>query len=102
MPRGNSLALIGKGGFDRLLAPLHRWVWADGKRYTGGYLNGMQNGDGDFKFPNGDHYVGQMKDGLMDGKGKFTFASGDVYIGESSFDVIAYTISYVLVAPTPS
>lgn len=29
-------------------------------------------------------------------------AAGDVYIGESSFDVLAYTISYVLVAPTPS
>lgn len=32
LPRGQSLALIGKGGIDRLLAPLHRWVWADGKR----------------------------------------------------------------------
>lgn len=29
-------------------------------------------------------------------------AAGDVYIGESSFDVLAYTISYVLIAPTPS
>jgi hypothetical protein len=29
-------------------------------------------------------------------------AAGDVYIGESSFNVLAYTISYVLVAPTPS
>ncbi len=29
-------------------------------------------------------------------------ATGDVYIGESSFDVLAYTISYVLISPTPS
>jgi hypothetical protein len=29
-------------------------------------------------------------------------AAGDVYIGESSFAVLAYTISYVLVAPTPN
>ena len=32
LPRGTSLALIGKGGVDRLLAPVHRWVWADGHR----------------------------------------------------------------------
>jgi hypothetical protein len=29
-------------------------------------------------------------------------ATGDEYIGESSFDVLAYTISYVLISPTPS
>lgn len=32
LPRGNSLALVGSGGFDRVLAPVHRWVWSDGQR----------------------------------------------------------------------
>jgi len=32
LARGTSLALIGKGGIDRLLAPVHRWVWSDGHR----------------------------------------------------------------------
>src|SRR6185312_12935557 len=34
------------------------YIWADGKRYAGQWVNGKQTGDGDFKFPNGDHYVG--------------------------------------------
>jgi hypothetical protein len=32
LPRGHSLALVGKGGVDRLLSPVHRWVWADARR----------------------------------------------------------------------
>lgn len=32
LPRGHSLALVGKGGIDRLFSPVHRWVWSDARR----------------------------------------------------------------------
>jgi hypothetical protein len=32
LPRRGSLKLIGNGGFERVLQPIHRWVWSDAHR----------------------------------------------------------------------
>src|SRR5580692_1072711 len=32
LPRRGSLRLVGNGGFERVLQPLHRWIWSDAHR----------------------------------------------------------------------
>lgn len=32
LPHAHTLALVGNGGVDRLLSPVHRWVWSDARR----------------------------------------------------------------------
>ncbi|XP_076579653.1 alsin isoform X2 [Chaetodon auriga] len=60
--------------------------WPDGRKYTGSFKNGLEDGFGDFVAPNktlnkNDHYQGQWKDGKMHGLGTYSYASGEVYDG---------------------
>lgn len=41
--------------------------WADGKEFTGHFINGREEGDGTLRFPNGNIYIGRFKDGKMHG-----------------------------------
>ncbi|XP_040028824.2 alsin isoform X3 [Gasterosteus aculeatus] len=60
--------------------------WPDGRIYTGGFKNGLEDGFGEFVAPNkslnkNDQYVGHWKDGKMHGLGTYSYASGEVYDG---------------------
>lgn len=58
------------------------YVWANGDKYVGEWLDNKKNGQGTYTFSNGDKYVGGFKDGWRNGQGTFKFADGDKYVGE--------------------
>lgn len=41
--------------------------WVDGREYQGHYRNGKEDGEGKFKFANGNIYIGKFKEGKMNG-----------------------------------
>ena len=38
------------------------FIWVDGYNYTGGWVNGIKNGYGEYFYKNGDNYKGQVRD----------------------------------------
>ncbi|MBS0621097.1 MAG: hypothetical protein JSS61_06535 [Verrucomicrobia bacterium] len=57
--------------------------YADGRIYTGGWIDGRPQGYGEMKFPNGNHYAGFWNNGLQEGQGTLEDADGKViYKGE--------------------
>ena len=57
------------------------FVWPDGRKYKGGYLNDKKNGYGEFFWPDGRYYKGEWRNGLYHGKGMF-FTNGAERFGE--------------------
>ncbi|XP_038138040.1 alsin isoform X2 [Cyprinodon tularosa] len=60
--------------------------WPDGRIYTGSFKNGLEDGFGEFIWPNkalnkDDFYQGYWKEGKMHGLGTYRYASGEVYDG---------------------
>ncbi|KAM8904610.1 alsin isoform 2-T2 [Spinachia spinachia] len=60
--------------------------WPDGRMYTGGFKNGLEDGFGEFVASNktlnkNDQYLGHWKEGKMHGLGTYSYASGEVYDG---------------------
>lgn len=41
--------------------------WKDGREYYGEFREGMEDGDGSFRYPNGNLYIGKFKEGKMNG-----------------------------------
>ena len=66
----------------------HGWGYltseSTGSKYTGFFVDGVQDGHGTYKFENGDVYSGDWKAGKPDGKGAFTWNSGIKYVGAFS------------------
>lgn len=55
---------------------------SDFKNYTGDFIRGIKNGNGDVIFANGDTYSGEWKDGVRYGIGTYTWTDGAKYVGE--------------------
>ena len=58
------------------------YSWFSGERYTGDFLNGQYNGQGEIQFADGRRYVGSWVNGQKNGYGVFSYANGDIYEGE--------------------
>ncbi|MBQ6207858.1 MAG: AAA family ATPase [Oscillospiraceae bacterium] len=58
------------------------YVWSDGDRYEGDWLNGVRTGKGKFYWTNGNRYEGDFVNGVRTGKGKFYWANGSRYEGD--------------------
>ena len=56
--------------------------YANGKKYIGGYKDGMHHGQGTYLYPDGSKYVGEFQYRRYHGKGAYTYADGTVYTGE--------------------
>eukprot|EP01015_Nassula_variabilis_P032256 TRINITY_DN746_c0_g3_i1.p3 TRINITY_DN746_c0_g3~~TRINITY_DN746_c0_g3_i1.p3 ORF type:complete len:123 (-),score=70.42 TRINITY_DN746_c0_g3_i1:141-509(-) len=56
--------------------------WADGRKYTGSYLDDKKHGYGVFEWPDGRKYEGMWKNGKQHGRGVYTSASGKRREGE--------------------
>jgi len=52
------------------------------KTYTGQFVEGRIEGEGESKWVDGREYQGHYKNGKEDGEGKFKFANGNIYIGK--------------------
>jgi hypothetical protein len=57
------------------------YSWFSGDRYTGEFLNGQYNGEGEYQSVDGRHYTGSWVNGQKNGYGVFSFANGDLYEG---------------------
>ena len=53
--------------------------YGDGSVYTGDFLDGVGQGEGECKYANGDKYIGGWKNHSPHGKGTMYFASGNTY-----------------------
>ena len=52
---------------------------ANGRRYTGEFVQGKRHGKGEMTFPNGDKYTGDWNEGRRTGHGLYLFANGNRY-----------------------
>ena len=50
---------------------------ANGRRYTGEFVQGKRHGKGEMTFPNGDKYTGDWNEGRRTGHGLYLFANGN-------------------------
>jgi len=62
------------------------YVWADGQRYSGDWLDDLQHGRGEWSSKAGDKYVGEFRGGKRDGRGLMEYGNGMRYDGNWSGD----------------
>lgn len=53
------------------------YSWLDGKKYQGGYIDGVKNGHGEMTWPNGKIYRGNWVKGVQSGKGSLIDTNGE-------------------------
>jgi len=58
------------------------YVWPDGAKYNGNFLNGKFHGQGTYSWPGGKQYVGEFKSDKRNGLGTYTWPNGASYTGE--------------------
>jgi len=58
------------------------YVWADGDKYVGDWVDGTLHGKGTFFYASGNKYVGDFVDGTGTGEGTFTVPGVYVYTGD--------------------
>lgn len=56
-------------------------IWANGDEYEGGWKDNQFNGQGTYTWASGSSYTGEFKDGVREGQGTYTWANGDKYVG---------------------
>ncbi|NIQ03448.1 MAG: hypothetical protein GWM98_26310, partial [Nitrospinaceae bacterium] len=61
---------------------LGTYLFAEGNRYIGEFVNGKPHGQGILTFTNGDQYEGGFMADVMEGFGTYTAANGDRFVGE--------------------
>ena len=94
------LCLIGSGTYAQSRLPpclgsdTSRWTNcsvsgfnANGYIYSGGYKDGLPNGQGTATYANGSKYAGEYKDGKRNGPGTFVFANRSTYVGDFKDDI---------------
>ncbi|CAL8463328.1 g2862 [Coccomyxa elongata] len=64
-----------------------RYCWADGSTYEGGWKNGSKHGLGTYTWPNGACYKGEWQNGCMHGVGSFKSPDGTCYEGGWAYDL---------------
>ncbi|KAL6067459.1 Phosphatidylinositol 4-phosphate 5-kinase [Balamuthia mandrillaris] len=62
------------------------YVWENGDKYEGEWLNNVFHGTGTFTFASGNVYKGQYANGKREGKGCYLYKNGDKYEGEYHAD----------------
>ena len=58
------------------------FLWNNGSKYQGQFLNGVFHGKGVYSWANNKTYNGNWANGKMNGKGKFSYPDGSYYEGE--------------------
>jgi hypothetical protein len=58
------------------------YVWNDGARYEGNFVEGKRNGEGVYYYSKGSKYVGTQENDRRHGWGTYYYASGSKYVGE--------------------
>lgn len=63
-----------------------QFVYANGDRFQGFFVNDMKDGLGIYSFKNGDVFNGNFKNGMREGNGRYTFPDGHYYEGKFEND----------------
>jgi hypothetical protein len=58
------------------------WVYDNGDKYSGNWVNQKMHGAGIYYYKNGDIYKGDFRNDKLEGTGTVTFRNGDKYTGE--------------------
>jgi|GEM_PF-1030041 len=76
----------GKGAVRVLSKPprdgVNKYIYPNGDRYAGNFLNHKRHGEGTMFFHTGEIYVGGWNEDKFHGYGTYTWPSGDRYIGD--------------------
>jgi hypothetical protein len=57
------------------------FIWRNGDKYEGDWVNCLKEGKGHDTFNNGDSYKGEYKKGKFEGYGVYTWADNSYYEG---------------------
>jgi len=58
------------------------YVWDDGARYEGNFVQGKRNGEGVYYYAKGSKYIGTQENDRRHGWGTYYYSSGSKYVGE--------------------
>ena len=58
------------------------WVYSNGDKYEGTWVNQKMHGQGTYYYKNGNIYKGGFKNNMLDGTATFTAHNGDKYVGQ--------------------
>ncbi len=58
------------------------WIYKNGDKYTGTWVNKKMHGQGVYKYSNGDVYKGSFRQNTLSGNGTFIAHTGDKYVGQ--------------------
>ena len=58
-----------------------KYVWKDGRKYTGQWQENRLNGFGTYTWPDGRKYQGEWKDNQIGGVGFYVYPDDKYYIG---------------------
>src|ERR1039458_8535954 len=58
------------------------FVWPNGDKFEGQYLDGIRTGKGHYWWASGDQYLGDWSDNQATGFGKIKFGAGGYYVGQ--------------------
>ena len=58
------------------------YIFANGQRYEGNYLDDFRHGYGKTTWPNGSRYEGQYLNGSIQGKGIYIDKAGQKFVGD--------------------
>jgi len=58
------------------------WVYSNGDKYEGTWVNQKMHGQGTYYYSNGDIYKGGFKNNELDGTATYTARNGDKYVGQ--------------------
>ena len=58
------------------------WVYSNGDKYEGTWVNQKMHGQGTYYYKNGDVYKGGFKNNKLEGTATFISHSGDKYVGD--------------------
>lgn len=78
IPFGGTIALVS----DEKRSGQFEYIWQDGTKYIGDFIENEASGKGKFIYPSGDVYIGDVIESKKNGFGKMTFANGDIYEGD--------------------
>ncbi len=70
------------------------FVYDNGDRYVGDFVNGKREGHGEYLFANGDRYVGVYAKDKPEGHCEYLFANGNRYVGDFLDDNFSCGVLY--------
>ena len=70
--------------------------FCNGNTYTGDFVGGLRQGNGQLKYSNGALYVGEFAKDLPNGEGTLTSSSNEIYTGNFKVGFYFFDLNFLI------